>query len=87
MDRASSFHAQSAALERTWTEDVTEGVPEASMTRMHMHSTRRRYLHASGWSPMWWFDDGSSFLGTLHHQTDAGMDGRDAVAGVRRKRR
>lgn len=69
MSRASSFQHSAAALERTWTQDVDEGVPAASVTPVRRALDTSQYLHASGWSPMWWFDDGSAFLGTLRHET------------------
>ncbi|HEY6470773.1 MAG TPA: L,D-transpeptidase [Candidatus Dormibacteraeota bacterium] len=69
MSRASSFQHSAAALERTWTQDVDEGVPAASVTPVRRSLDTSQYLHASGWSPMWWFDDGSAFLGTLRHET------------------
>jgi hypothetical protein len=69
MDRESSFQHSAAALERTWTQDVAEGVPAAGVTPIRHALDTSQYLHASGWSPMWWFDDGSTLLGTLRHET------------------
>ncbi len=69
MDRQSSFQHSAAALERTWTQDVADGVPTAGVTPIRHALDTSQYLHASGWSPMWWFDDGSAFLGTLRHET------------------
>jgi L,D-transpeptidase catalytic domain len=69
MDRASSFQHNATALEHTWTQDVDEGVPAAGVTPLRHALTTSQYLHTWGWSPMWWFDDGSALLGALHHQT------------------
>src|ERR1700733_15557986 len=69
MNRASSFQHSAAALERTWTTDTAEGVPAAGVAPIRHALDTSQYLHASGWSPMWWFDDGSTFLGTLRRDT------------------
>jgi L,D-transpeptidase catalytic domain len=69
MNRASSFQHSATTLERTWSGDVTDGVPEATITPLHHALETSQYMHASGWSPLWWTDDGSSFLGGLRRQT------------------
>jgi hypothetical protein len=69
MDRASSFQHSAAALARTWTQDVAAGVPAAGVTPIRRALDTSRYTHASGWSPLWWFDDGGAFLGMLRQET------------------
>ena len=71
MSRASAFHHSATALERSWTADVGEGVPAASVAPLRTTLEASKYLHASTWSPLWWIDDGSAFLTTLHRETDA----------------
>jgi L,D-transpeptidase catalytic domain len=70
MGRASSFHHDVATLERSWTRDVQEGVPAASIAPLHRTLDASKYMHASGWSPLWWLDDGGGFVSTLHRETD-----------------
>src|SRR5579863_10204310 len=67
--RAASFHDAAATLERAWTRDVTEGVPEASVTPLRTELNGSTYMHASSWSPLWWLDDGTVFITTMHHDT------------------
>jgi hypothetical protein len=69
MGRASSFHHDVAALERSWTQDVREGVPAASVTPLRSTLDASKYMQASAWSPLWWLDDGSTFLATMHRDT------------------
>jgi hypothetical protein len=40
MNRASSFQHNALALERTWTEDAREGVPESGITPLHQELER-----------------------------------------------
>ena len=40
-------------------------------------------MHASAWSPLWWLDDGSAFLATLHHETAQAWTSAMAVARSR----
>ena len=83
MGRASSFHHDVATLERSWTVDVGEGVPKASMTPLHKQLDTSSYMHASAWSPLWWLDDGSAFLATMHRETGRVWRSAVAVARVR----
>ncbi len=83
MDRASAFQRDAAVLERTWTRDVDEGVPAAGVTPIRKALEASQYLHASGWSPMWWFDDGSAFLGMLRHETAHAMSAAMSAARIR----
>jgi L,D-transpeptidase-like protein len=83
MNRASSFQHSAAVLESTWTNDVAEGVPMADVTPIRRALDSSHYLHASAWSPMWWFDDGSAFLGTLRHETAQAWT--DAMSAARVK--
>lgn len=69
MGRASSFHHDAAALGRSWSQDVHDGVPEAGVTPLHHTLNTSKYMQASSWSPLWWLDDGSAFLATLHRET------------------
>jgi hypothetical protein len=69
MGRAASFHGAAATLERSWTRDVTEGVSEASVTPLRSDLDGSKYMHASSWSPLWWLDDGSAFITTMHRDT------------------
>jgi hypothetical protein len=80
MHRASSFQHTATVLERTWTADVTDGVPPASVTPLRTALDSSKYMHASGWSPVWWFDDGSSLLTTLQHKTTQAWTSAMAVA-------
>src|ERR1700730_11122771 len=70
MGRASAFDQSVATLERSWTQDVRDGVPAASIAPLHRTLDASKYMHASGWSPLWWLDDGSPLLATLHRDTD-----------------
>jgi hypothetical protein len=83
MDRASAFQRNATALERTWTRDVDEGVPAAAVTPIRRALDTSQYTHASGWSPMWWFDDGSVFLGTLQHKTAQAWSAAMSTARVK----
>jgi hypothetical protein len=83
MGRASSFHHDVATLERSWTQDVHEGVPEASITPMHRTLDASKYMHASSWSPLWWLDDGSAFIATMHRDTAHAWTSAVAVARSR----
>ncbi|MGA7989289.1 MAG: L,D-transpeptidase, partial [Candidatus Dormiibacterota bacterium] len=83
MHRASSFQHGAAVLERTWTADVATGVPAASVTPLRHALDTSKYLHASGWSPVWWFDDGSTLLTTLQHDTATAWTTAMAVARSR----
>jgi lipoprotein-anchoring transpeptidase ErfK/SrfK len=69
MSRASAFHHSATALERSWTADVGEGVPASSVAPLRTTLERSKYMHASTWSPLWWMDDGSGFLTTMHSDT------------------
>jgi len=69
MNRASSFHHDVTTLERSWTADVRDGVPAASVAPLHKTLDGSKYMHASAWSPVWWGDDGSAFLATMRHRT------------------
>jgi hypothetical protein len=83
MGRASSFHQGVATLERSWTQDVREGVPAASIAPLHKSLDTSQYMHASAWSPLWWADDGSAFLTTMHGKTDRAWASAMAVARSR----
>jgi lipoprotein-anchoring transpeptidase ErfK/SrfK len=83
MNRASSFQHNALALERTWTEDAREGVPESGIAPLHQDLERSEYMHASGWSLLWWTDDGSAFLTRLHRQTAAVWSSSMATARSR----
>ena len=87
MGRASSFHDAAATLERTWTRDVTEGVPEASVTPLRHDLAASKYMHASSWSPLWWLDDGSAFITTMHRDTTKVWTSAMAVSRARAKMR
>jgi hypothetical protein len=69
MGRAASFHDAAASLERSWSQDVREGVPEAGVTPLRTQLDGSKYMHASASSPLWWFDTGSTFITTMHHDT------------------
>jgi hypothetical protein len=69
MDRASAFQQSAAAVEHMLTQDVAEGVPASGVSPIRHELTSSQYMHSAAWSPLWWFDDGSVFLGTLHHET------------------
>jgi hypothetical protein len=83
MGRASSFHRAVATLERSWTKDVSEGVPETSIAPLHKTLDSSKYMQASTWSPLWWLDDGSAFLSTMHGDTDKAWTSAVAVARAR----
>ena len=83
MGRASSFHHDVATLERSWTADVREGVPQASIAPLRKQLETSSYMHAATWSPLWWLDDGSGFLATMHRQTGRVWTSAVAVARVR----
>ena len=82
-NRASSFQRSAAALERTWTKDVAAGVPAAGVTPIRRALDTSQYLHASGWSPMWWFDDGGAFLGALRRESAQAWTDAMTAARVR----
>jgi len=69
MNRASSFHHDVTTLQRSWTEDIREGVPAASLAPLHKALDTSKYMHAAAWSPVWWGDDGSAFVTTMRHRT------------------
>ncbi len=52
MGRAASFHDAAATLERSWTRDVTEGVPQTSVAPLRKDLSGSKYMHASSWSPL-----------------------------------
>ena len=83
MGRASSFHREVTTLEGSWTKDVREGVPEASVTPLHKALDTSKYMQASAWSPLWWIDDGSAFLASMHTKTDHAWTTAVAVARAR----
>jgi hypothetical protein len=83
MGRASSFHHDVATLERSWTADVGNGVPEVSVAPLRKQLDASSYMHASGWSPLWWLDDGSGFLATMHRKTDRAWTSAVALARAR----
>ena len=83
MGRASSFHHDAAALERSWSQDVRDGVPEAAVAPLHHTLKTSKYMQASSWSPLWWLDDGSAFLAGLHRGTSGAWA---AAIGVARSR-
>jgi len=83
MGRASSFHHDVATLERSWTADVGDGVPEVSVAPLRKQLDASSYMHASGWSPLWWLDDGSGFLATMHRKTDRAWTSAVALARTR----
>jgi hypothetical protein len=83
MGRASSFHDAAASLERSWSRDVSEGVPEASVTPLRSELDGSKYMHATTWSPLWWLDDGSAFITTMHHDTTKVWTSAMAVARSR----
>ena len=83
MGRASSFHHAAATLERSWTKDVGEGVPEASITPLQKALDASKYMQASTWSPVWWLDDGSAFLATMDAETGKAWTAAVAAARVR----
>lgn len=69
-DRASLFHHDATALEASWSLDVREGVPATSVAPLHAALEASKYMHAASWSPLWWGDDGSAFLASMHRRTD-----------------
>lgn len=81
--RASSFHHDVATLERAWTQDVREGVPEASVAPLHQSLDASKYMHASAWSPLWWLDDGSALLASMHTETARAWSSAVVVARAR----
>jgi lipoprotein-anchoring transpeptidase ErfK/SrfK len=81
--RASSFHDAAASLERSWSRDVREGVPEAAVTPLRNDLTGSKYMHASTWSPLWWLDDGTAFITTMHQDTTKVWTSAMAVARSR----
>jgi hypothetical protein len=44
-------------------------VPEAGVTALRTTLDGSKYMHASTWSPLWWLDDGSTFLTTMRRDT------------------
>ena len=83
MSRASSFQRAAATLERTWTVDEREGVPESSVVQVRRILNASPYMHTAAWSPLWWTDDGSALLGGLHRETAAIWTAAVAVARSR----
>src|SRR5579863_7906859 len=83
MGRAASFHDAAATLERSWTRDVTEGVPETSVAPLRKDLSGSRYMHASSWSPLWWLDDGTAFITAMHHDTTKAWTSAMAVSRSR----
>jgi lipoprotein-anchoring transpeptidase ErfK/SrfK len=83
MGRAASFHDAAATLERSWTKDIGEGVPVASVSPLRNDLKSSKYMHASSWSPLWWLDDGSAFITTMHHDTTKVWTSAMAVARSR----
>ncbi len=83
MSRASAFRHSATVLERAWSQDVSDGVPEVSVTPLQKALSASKYMKASAWSPLWWLDDGGVFLGTLHRQTDHAWTSAMVVARSR----
>jgi hypothetical protein len=83
MGRAASFHDAAATLQRSWSRDVREGVPAASVSPLRKDLAGSKYMHASTWSPLWWLDDGSAFITTMHHDTTKVWTSAMAVARSR----
>src|SRR5580704_177557 len=83
MGRAASFHDAAATLERSWTRDVSEGVPATSVSPLRKELSGSKYMHASSWSPLWWLDDGTAFITTMHHDTTKVWTSAMAVARSR----
>jgi lipoprotein-anchoring transpeptidase ErfK/SrfK len=83
MGRAASFHDAAASLERSWSRDVREGVPEATVAPLRSELNGSKYMHASTWLPLWWLDDGSGFITSMHHDTTKVWTSAMAVARSR----
>jgi lipoprotein-anchoring transpeptidase ErfK/SrfK len=83
MHRASSFQHSAIVLERTWTQDIGDGVAAASVTPLRHALDASKYMHASGWSPVWWFDDGGALIATLQQETATAWTSAMAVARSR----
>ncbi len=83
MSRASSFQHDAATLERTWSQDERDGVPASSVAPLRGMLDGSPYMHSAAWSPLWWADDGSALLGTLHRETAATWTATMAVARSR----
>ena len=83
MGRSSSFHHDAVALERSWSQNVRDGVPEVSVAPLHHELETSKYMQASAFSPLWWLDDGSAFLATMHRQTAGVWTSAMAVARAR----
>ena len=58
----------------------SEGVPTASVNPLRHALETSKYMHASGWSTVWWLDDGTNFVATLQHRTDQAWATAMAVA-------
>ncbi len=83
MGRAAAFHDAAASLEQSWSRDVSEGVPEASVTPLQSELDASKYMHATTSSPLWWLDNGSAFITTLHHDTTKAWTSAITVARSR----
>src|ERR1019366_8362481 len=71
------------ALERSWSQNGRDGVPEVSVAPLHHELETSKYMQASAFSPLWWLDDGSAFLATMHRQTAGVWTSAMAVARAR----
>jgi hypothetical protein len=69
--RHTNFAGRADALERQWTQDVSEGVPASSLTPLRQKLEQSDDRRATWWSPHWWGDTGQGLLDQLQQQTNA----------------
>ncbi len=80
--RQSEFDAQASSLQRTWTHDVSVGVPGSSIQPLQSELRAQR-PHNDWYSPVWLSTDGSALLGRLQSATSSAFTA--ALAGQKAK--